>query len=162
MTILIFIIILLILIISHEAANFFMAFIIFSVVSVLGTPRGLSLEEALLYPDARIAIVDVVVGSPAQLVGIQAGDKIKSIAGSIPKNLEDVQGFIRENRGKDIDIQLERNGDIILKNITPRLDSPNGEGPLGIALSWVRIEKSAWYKSPWEGVKITYNIFVGT
>jgi len=144
------------------AANILLAFVIFSIVSFLGTPRGLAPEEALLYPDVRIAIIDVVLGSPAYSAGIQAGDKIKSVAGNVPKSLEEVQAVIQENKGKSVLMELERNGDVLSKNIVPRLDSPNGEGPLGIALSWIRIEKSLWYKAPLNGARTTYNTFLGT
>lgn len=147
---------------SGVAANIFLAFIIFSIVSAMGTFRVLSPDEALLYPDSRIAIVDVVSGSPAQLAGIQPGDRIKNVAGNLPKSLEAAQELIQKNKGKNIQIELERNGGTIDINVIPRVDSPEGEGPLGIALSWVRIEKASWYKAPWYGIKTTYNIFLGT
>ncbi|MEK7503136.1 MAG: site-2 protease family protein [Patescibacteria group bacterium] len=147
---------------SGVVANIFLAFVIFAFVSFLGMPRGLSQEEASFYPDARIAIVDVVLGSPAYSAGIQPGDKIKSIAGNIPKSMEEAQEIIRKNKGRNILMELQRNGDMVGLNVTPRVESPDGEGPLGIALSWVRIEKSSWYKAPLEGVKITYNTFLGT
>src|SRR3989344_4892934 len=55
---------------SGVAANILLALVIFSVVSFLGTPRGLTPQEALLYSDSRIAIIDVVFGSPAYSAGI--------------------------------------------------------------------------------------------
>ncbi|MEK7559854.1 MAG: M50 family metallopeptidase, partial [Patescibacteria group bacterium] len=143
-------------------ANIFLAFLIFSAVSFLGSPKVILEENIAIYPDAKITILEVVAGSPADNVGIQIGDKIKNISGITPKNLREVQEIVKENSGKNIEIVLERNGNVIAKNVIPRADYPKSEGPLGVALSWTRIEKSAWYKSPVEGAKTTWNTFWGT
>jgi len=119
-------------------------------------------EEVGLYPDAKVTILEIVPNSPADLAGVQMGDKVGSVNGAVPKSLEELQTVIKKNGGKNIEIVFERNGDILKKEITPRVDYPAGEGPLGVALSWTRLEKLAWYKAPIEGAKITWNTFSGT
>ena len=143
-------------------ANVILAFLIFSVVSMLGTPKVILEEELSGYPDAKITILEIVPNSPADNANIQIGDKFSNVAGIIPKSLQELQAVIKENSGKNVEIVFERNGDVIKKEVVPRLDYPEGEGPLGVALSWTRFEKTAFYKAPIEGVKTTWNTFWGT
>lgn len=143
-------------------ANIFLAFLIFSVVSALGIPRIVLEEELVTYPDSKITIVEVASNSPAYGSGIQMGDKVESVNGIMPKSLEELQKIVKENKGKNIDIVLLRNGNVLKKQVIPRIEHDLSEGPLGVALSWTRLEKTAWYKIPIEGVKTTFNTFVGT
>ena len=144
------------------AANVVLAFFIFSIVSIFGVPKVILEKDVLLYSDAKITIVEIVQNSPADKADIQIGDKINNINGFIPKSLQELQTTIKENSGKKIEIVIERNGDFIKKEIIPRIESPAGEGPLGAALSWTKIEKTSWYKAPIEGAKTTWNTFLGT
>mgnify|MGYP001602951936 CR=1 FL=1 len=144
------------------AANIVLAFLIFSVVSVIGTPKVILEEEVSMYPSARITIVEVSSNSPAYEGGIQMGDKVKSVNQIVPESLEELQNIIKENSGKSAEIVLERNGDVLTKKVVPRAKPPEGEGPLGVSLSWTVVEKSTWYKVPIEGAKITWNTLAGT
>ncbi len=147
---------------SGVSANIILAFFIFSIVSFLGAPTVVSEEEIIKYPDAKITIVEVAQNSPAHEVGIQIGDKVRSVNNIIPKTLEQLQLIIKEKSGENIEIIFERNGHAINKKVVPRINPPEKEGPLGIALSWTRIEKTQWYKAPFEGIKTTWNTFLGT
>lgn len=40
-------------------------------------------------------------------------------------------------------------------NLTPRIEVPDGDGPVGIALAKVGIVSSEWYMAPIDGVKAT-------
>lgn len=143
-------------------ANVVLAFLIFSIVSMLGAPKVILEEDVALYPDAKITILEIVPNSPAAKADIKMGDKVGNIVGLVPKSLQEMQVLIKSNAGKNIEITFERNGDTLKKEITPRVDYPLGEGPLGVALSWTRLEKTSWYKAPIEGAKTTWNTFLGT
>ena len=139
------------------AANLLLAYLVFSWVSVLGVPEALSDEEAGLAPDAFIAITEIAPFSPAENAGFTLGDKILNF-----KNVSEFQAFVNKNRGKEIDISLERESEILNKRVLARPNPPEGEGSLGVALTALRIKKSFWYQAPWDGARLTWNVFLGT
>lgn len=151
-----------IVLLAGVAANIVLAFLIFSAVSAMGIPRAVLEEEVARYPDSKITIVEIALNSPASEAGIQIGDKISNINGLVPKGLQELQAAIKKNSGKNVEIIFERNGKTFKKEVVPRISHPISEGPLGIALSWTRVEKSPWYKVPIEGAKTTWNTFLGT
>ncbi len=113
--------------------NLLLALIIFTGMSVAGT-------REINAPDTGISSVTVerTVGGvkepgPAFAGGMQAGDKIISIAGSPVSTSNEVRSLSRANIGKATEYVVERNGRNVTLTITPK-----GDPPLGIALApWV-------------------------
>lgn len=60
------------------AMNLLFAFLIFTAILAVGTPRALSPAEVRLAKDAHLAIAEVLSGSPAQRAGLRIGDVILS------------------------------------------------------------------------------------
>lgn len=99
--------------------NFLLAWICFSIVFAVGTPRALLIQE-------------VQEGSPAARVGIEAGDLILGYEGA-----EDFISFTAANRGMPITLSLERKGEAREIVVTPRAENQPGEGALGVMLAEV-------------------------
>jgi regulator of sigma E protease len=112
--------------------NIIIGWIAFSLVLSSGLPGGVMVES-------------VVEGSPAHLAGIKAGETIEGFE-STDVFLE----YIGNNRGQEIII----NG----KTITPRLETPVGEGPLGISILPSGIESQPFPKNIWFGFKMTFEV----
>ncbi len=146
-----------IVLVAGVIANLFLAYLVFSWVSVLGVPEALSDAEAKLAPDAYVAITEIAPASPAAFAGLMAGDKILNF-----KTVSEFQIFVNENRGEEIDVSLERGGEILNKRLLARANPPEGEGALGIALAALRIKKAFWYQAPLDGARLTWNAFLGT
>lgn len=66
-------------------------------------------------------ITFITDGSPAQLAGIEVGDKVISIDDDEIKTFEDIQIKIALSTGKAMKFVLDRNGKIITKHITPKI-----------------------------------------
>lgn len=139
------------------AANLLLAYLVFSLVSFLGVPEALSDKEAALALNSFVAVTEVARNSPAESAGLTAGDKILNF-----KNVAEFQDFVNKNRGKEIDISLERGGEILNKRVLARANPPDGEGSLGVALMMLRIRKAFWYQAPLDGARLTWNAFLGT
>ncbi|MEK7497506.1 MAG: M50 family metallopeptidase [Patescibacteria group bacterium] len=130
-------------------ANFIMAFLAFAIVySFVGVPRE----------TGTVRIVDVSEGTPAQIVGFVVGDVVKKVDN---KEVHSTKSFIAEvesKKGKRTVIEIERSTESLTEarkiTVTPRSDPPQGEGPLGVAISstetyfapiWQRPFIGAWY-----------------
>ncbi len=118
---------------------------------------------------ANVTIIAVEKDSPAEQAGIKFGDSVKMFVTKDTyynvHTIEILQQFISLHAGEEIGLILERNGETRPIVVRPRENPPEGSGPLGIALDYVKIEKSPWYRAPWDGLKSTYiatkNIFIG-
>lgn len=141
--------------------NLFLAYLIFIAVVSMGTFEAVNDKDAALYPDAKVMIVEIAPKSPAGIAKIEAGDVIADmVSGSdsiAPKTINDAQEFIEAHKGKEILLALKRGKSEFQTTIIPRVDPPEGEGPLGVALSLVRVKKIPFYQAPIDGAKIMWN-----
>jgi regulator of sigma E protease len=72
----------------------------------------------------------VVRDSPADEVGLKAGDRITRVGGRAIHSWQDLVHIIRPSAGKRLDIEWERDGEILTSTVTPR--ETQGRGMLGI------------------------------
>jgi regulator of sigma E protease len=138
--------------------NLCLAWVVFSAGAAIGVPQAVeSSEEAI-----QVSIIAVMPNSPAQQAGLKLGDKILEIrTPDISLRIEsenDVRNFVDAYRGEDIILVIQRGsvpgGDIREITIMPRKVSPDGEGPLGIAMARLKIVRAPWYLAPVEGLKV--------
>ncbi|KKT41127.1 RIP metalloprotease RseP [Candidatus Giovannonibacteria bacterium RIFCSPHIGHO2_02_43_13] len=151
---------------SGIAMNLLLAYIVFSIITGLGTYEAIDDKDAATYPDAKVTIIQVLQNSPASEAALMEGDQILNVvseANSLtPKNIEEVQKFIANHKGKELLLMIKRNGNEFTKIITPRKNPPEGEGPMGVALALLHIKKAQWYLTPIEGAKLTWSATAAT
>jgi len=88
-----------------------------------------------------VRVDQVAPGSPAEKVGIQIGDIVRTIDGRPITRSSDLVAYVRQRaqNESEVSVQIERNGRPIAPiKATPRADPPEGEGPLGIRLEDVQ------------------------
>jgi len=83
-----------------------------------------------------VIIGDIAENSPAEKQGIEIGDMIIEVNGTEFENSEEFIEFIEEKKGNEVNLYLENFYTQETKNVSiiPRLEPPEKEGPLGIAL----------------------------
>jgi regulator of sigma E protease len=102
-------------------ANFLLGFVIFT---------GLTLAMGIVHQEARITCVEP--GTPAAKAGLEAGDKIVSIAGKPVKSFEDFSMSVKLNARSPIDIGVDRGGKQMNFVATPELTEGECVGRLGV------------------------------
>lgn len=86
-------------------------------------------------PDTKVVqIQGVVDNSPAALAGIQTGDVVLRVNSQDITSMDQLHNLIQDNKGKEITLMLDRAGESIALTTTPRVDPPEGQGPLGISM----------------------------
>lgn len=103
-----------IVILAGVIANFILGWFLFTSVFMIGTS-----------PD--LAVYSVQKGSPAEEVGIQPRDIIRNF-----KTAEEFIAYVNANRGRQIEIQVEREKKVLTLEVVPRLVTQPGEGAVGI------------------------------
>ncbi|MEX0650023.1 MAG: RIP metalloprotease RseP [Candidatus Andersenbacteria bacterium] len=135
--------------------NLVLAAVLLAVQSGLGAPTLVTDDNAQTLTDHKTYILDVIDGTPAAQAELKEFDRIVSINGVENPLVEDIQRVVREQAGSDVAIEIERQGQHLEKQILARENPPEGEGALGISLAATGLEKTPWWKTPWEGVKRT-------
>lgn len=77
----------------------------------------------------------VASGSPAATAGWLPGDRIVSVNGHKVETTTDVSEFTSSHRGEEVTFVIERGGNLIATQVTPRKNPPEGQGAVGVSLS---------------------------
>lgn len=125
------------------AANFLLAVVIFAVTySILGIPTK----------TGEVKIVGVVPDSPAAQAGFLEDDLVRAVDGQKMEDLAAFSALVAERGGREILISFSRAGREEILPVTPRADPPEGEGPLGVIVSDVKIIHYPWWQRPYRGM----------
>jgi len=145
--------------------NFVLAWFLISIVFMIGAPQAFDANDNSV-PNAKIQISEVSSDSPAQLADIKVGDEIAknqvSPSGENIKlaSVEEVQNYIKDNAGKEINLNIVRGDENLDIKVTPREVAPEREGLLGVNLVQTQIIRYPWYQAFWEGLKLTYELIL--
>ncbi|MDP2838335.1 MAG: RIP metalloprotease RseP [Candidatus Moranbacteria bacterium] len=142
------------------AMNFLLAWVLFSAVFMLGMPQPIGPEDHGKYDNAKIQILNIVKGSPAEMMGLSMGDELLSINSKKPTTLEEVSGEISKHKGEVITITVNRFGKQLTLSGMPRTEYPASEGSLGISFSETAVVSYSWYEAIYRGATMTYDVTV--
>jgi regulator of sigma E protease len=144
--------------------NLVVAAILLSVVHMIGVPTFVEQGQEANYRNIEVQIIETAKESPAEKAGIKAGDSIMSLVfGSEKveiKEIEDVQKFIAFHSGQEISMEIKRGNETIIKSLTPRINPPEEEGALGIAMSKTGLVSYPWYIAILKGFEATGKLLI--
>jgi len=129
--------------------NFLLAVLIFSFLFAI---VGVSV------PGDRVVVNNVVKGSPAYSSGIKTGDRITYINSIKIISTQQLIDETKKNQGRGITLRITSGQIEKTVKITPRINYPKGEGPMGVGISQnVEVKKYSWYQAPVAGLKEAFN-----
>jgi len=155
-------------ILAGVTMNWILAILVFAVIY---TTTGIPTKTG------QIKIVGIAKDSPAEMAQLKLGDQIVSLDGQKLKNVDEFVELTKEKAGKVIKLEVKRekynpcvdqkilgggigpgfevsckNGNLLLA-IIPRVQPPEGQGPLGIAISETEMKFYPGWQMPFLGVK---------
>lgn len=143
-------------VVAGVVMNFLLAVVI---ISYLFTVQGVAV------PSENIHITDVQKGSPAASANLQTGDIITSINGKKITSTEQFISTVRKSGGKEISLGILKNGKSETVSLTPRINTPEGQGPVGVGISNITVRKYPFWQAPFygtlEALKFSWLIFAG-
>ena len=137
-------------------------FFLLSFLFFLGNPLHIDdSETGLLNP--HIEIVGVENNSPAEKAGIKKEDVIKGLKIDDEKfipisKVSRFQEVVKNARGKEITLLIERKGEKKEIKLVPRVSPPEGQGPLGIGIVRIGTKKSPFPYNFLDGARYTWYI----
>lgn len=129
-------------IVAGVLMNFLLGWLIISSLYFFGTEQP-------------IAATLIVPNSPAEVAGLQVGDRFLGFESG-----ERFVNFINENKGKVILLEINRYGENLIVQATPRADAKPDEGALGVGIAEAGFPKLPFLASIWNGLKTSLNIVV--
>lgn len=143
--------------------NFLLAYFLLSFAHFIGLPTVI--DEAAAVSTARgvkIQIIEVRPDSPAFSAGLKVGDEIVELRDDAVlekiSEIGPVQEFINSRKGKEIVMVIKRGAEVSEKKMIPRPETPEGEGPLGVALAKIGIVSQPWYLAPLKGAETFFGL----
>lgn len=150
--------------IAGVSMNFVLAWVLISLALGLGLPTVLDISDPLpasaTVSAVEVTVVGVDADSPADQAGLKIGDSINAINGTALATVEEMQRLTSEARGEETVFAFSRGDRAFERNITPRLNPPEGEGPIGISLSTVGRVSYPWYETLPRGLVATFNLLI--
>lgn len=119
------------------------------------------LTDGVHEPSGRVHVEDVALGTPAADAGLMVDDIIYSIApvDGTPVEVTTPSELIEATSmylGEEVVLSIERDGALIDVSLTPRVDPPEGQGAMGVAISDMELVRYPWYTAPIEATR--YNL----
>lgn len=109
--------------------------------------------------NAALTVVEVVKDTPANLAGIQTGDKIISVSYQketvVEATPEAFQEFVNAHGSKEISVLLQRGNEERTVAITPKEGIIKGKYAIGIAMDMVGVMRLPVHRAIYEGGKLT-------
>lgn len=141
--------------------NALLAWFLFSASYMIGLPTSSQSVFSEGLRDTKLVVLDVSVGSPANIAGIEVGDQIVSVSSgteSIEKlKPEFFRDFIQAHKGDEIDIQYARNNEIRDVLITPA-SIPGAGYAVGVVIDEIGVIKLSAGEAIWQGLKTTWSL----
>lgn len=129
-------------IVAGVLANFLLAIVVFSLVySFSGIPTKTD----------KVIIIGLAPGSPAEKAGLKAEDVVLFVGG---EKIQDTSSFVeltKKYTGKEMALEVSRDGENIVLSVIPRENPPEGEGPLGVAVSNMEMKRYPFWQMPFRG-----------
>jgi regulator of sigma E protease len=146
--------------------NVILAWFLISIGMMVGLPtivgEGMELPNSAKVGTAQVSVLELDEKSPAADAGIKIGDSIYKINDIEITSIDQVQALTKENAGKPTEYIIKRGNLELSKTLTPRANPPEGQGPLGIALSSVAKVSFPWYEAIIKGFTTTVTLIWAT
>lgn len=145
--------------------NILFAWVLFSVVFMLGMPSALLEEEAGEAHNVRLIISEVLPNSPAEIAGLMPGDEVVALT-ALEESAQDllpsiVSDYIVTQEDKEIAIFVKRDEEVIEILVIPKygvIEEEQSRPAIGIAMGLIGRISFSPPAALWEGAKFTVEI----
>lgn len=137
--------------------NVLLAWVLFTFGYMIGLPQvAEDLSPYASVNEAKVQVVSVLEGSPADRAGIESGDTIAVIDGIAVGEADTVRNRTTRETGETVSLIILRDGEEIEAAVVPEMLQLTGRIGIGIALARTGLVSYPWYIAPIEGAHTTF------
>ena len=135
--------------------NLFLCVVLLSVGYMVGLPSVVSESSGgQTVSQAKVQVLEVVPGTPAQQADIHVGDVINSIDGKNVEKISDLQGYLAGKKGQEVTVDITRDASALTKKMI--IQEFQGTIGMGVSLMDTGIVRFPWYLAIWHGLRTTF------
>lgn len=112
------------------------------------------LNQGILEPAGRVHVEQVVAGSPAETAGLAIKDYVLRVDQKPMTKASVLIDYTKAHAGEKITLGVLRGDKEISISLVPRKNPPQGQGPMGVAISDLEPKIYPWSQAPFMAVKI--------
>lgn len=139
--------------------NFLLAWVLISAGFMVGMPAPAEGQWGVPVTNTTLTIVEVLSDSPAARAGLEAGDKIRSLAEGARSltspSPDSASAFVAQTEHGVIRVSVERGGAPLLFDVVPTSTLIKDKLAIGIAMDMMGVVQLPIPRAIFEGVKIT-------
>lgn len=133
--------------------NVLTGWILISIGMAAGLPQDVgSLADVSHVTDRKIEILDVLPGRPAEIAGLKSGDVVRKVDKLENPRIKEMQNYVDKAQGKLVNLTIERDGAIIVKNVASVFNSSTGKSGFGIGILEVGTIRYPWHQALYKGL----------
>ncbi|MFA6301001.1 MAG: RIP metalloprotease RseP [Candidatus Paceibacterota bacterium] len=149
--------------IAGIAANFLLAWLLFSFGFMSGLPTSVGSEiSGQKLSNIGLVVTSVRVASPAEKAGLKIGDKITSVR--VGENYttdvspDTIISSVTGSAGGEIEIGYTRGKDaqISIAKVVPTVDPADGKEKIGISMDQIGTAKLPVFSALWQGMRLNW------
>jgi regulator of sigma E protease len=134
--------------------NFFVAFILLSIGFFIGLPQAIDENTPLEDVSQRnVMIMEVVPDSPADIAGIEIGDKILAINQQEVLDSDFIYQFILDHEQEELGLTIQRNEELLELTVQPRIIEVGQPPMVGVGMLDTGVVSYGFFGSIWQGAK---------
>lgn len=95
-----------------------------------------------------VRVIGISSGSPAETYGIKEGDFLKKVGDKEVFTVDELTSEVIKYKDTEASLFIERNGQNMVLNVTPRSNPPKDQGALGVVISSSTVE--SFYPPVWQ------------
>jgi len=149
-------------VVAGVVMNILLAFLIFIFIFWSGAQVAVTSENQNRIVDRAVSILQVQPQTPAQEAGLRLGDKLVElkIKNETLKiySVEQFQRLMKEYEGQQIALSIKRGEGLLEKEVVPKINPPEGQGRLGVALVETGIVRYPFFGAIYEALKTTFSL----
>lgn len=125
--------------IAGVAMNFFLAVVLFSIGFMIGLPSVIDRElpASAHVSESRLAIMEVMVDSPAARAGVVGGDSIISLDGQLATDADKTRLYLVDHGAAGVDLTIQK-ADASQKTVHVVSETLKGTALVGIGIGFIR------------------------
>jgi regulator of sigma E protease len=139
--------------------NYLLAIVLLTIVNIAGVRTALDPSEPApahaMVGESVVTVAVVEADSPAASADLHPGDTLLSVDGQAVSTVDQAVSRITRKSGSSASVVIRRGTVEQTLSVTPRIDPPEGQGPVGVQLIATNLVKYVWYYAPYEAVKET-------
>lgn len=150
--------------IAGVTMNVIFAWVLLSIGLMIGLPalvdEGQNLPDYATPSESKVTVLFIDPETPAEKAGIKMGDVILSIEERQLETVEEVQDATAIYAGQKVTYRILRGTEEFNLDVIPRVNPPEGQGPIGVALGVVAKVSYPWYHAIYLGAKNTILLLI--